>query len=360
MAEPRPLQEKRHFPIKQGWIADLTLLYEKLVFPIPDSGLVMSLNVHHLELFFYVAKFEGITEAVRKMPYGIQQPAVSGQILQLEKSLGVKLFHRRPFALTPAGEDLYDFVYPFFSRLDQVAARIRGEESQHLRLASTASVMANHLPAVLERMRREFPDLRLTLREVKSTDIESVLQKQEADVAISQLQRTPAPGVKAIKLLELPLVLYSPVEVAMENFTDLARSTVGGEISLPLISLPATDTIPRLFQAGLSKRNLRWETAMEVSDLSLIPRYVDEGFGWGISVAIPGVSPREGVRAIPLPARDFQPLALGLMHTGDLKPLAKRFVEIASAYAAALSAGEPKAKKPTRPRKKVTKKKKAS
>ena len=55
-------------------------------------------NVHHLELFFYVAKFGGITPAVRKMPYGIQQPAVSGQMLQLERSLGVKLFNRRPFA----------------------------------------------------------------------------------------------------------------------------------------------------------------------------------------------------------------------------------------------------------------------
>ena len=28
----------------------------------------------------------------------------TGQILQLEKDLGVKLFNRRPFALTPAGE----------------------------------------------------------------------------------------------------------------------------------------------------------------------------------------------------------------------------------------------------------------
>ena len=41
-------------------------------------------NLHHLELFYYVAKYGGITPAVRKMPYGIQQPAVSGQMLQLE------------------------------------------------------------------------------------------------------------------------------------------------------------------------------------------------------------------------------------------------------------------------------------
>ena len=107
------------------------------------------MNIHHLELFYFVAKYEGITAAVRKMPYGIQQPAVSGQILQLERDLGVKLFNRRPFVLTPAGEELYDFLYPFFSRLDEVESRLKGEESRHLRIAASASAMRNHLPELL-------------------------------------------------------------------------------------------------------------------------------------------------------------------------------------------------------------------
>ena len=64
----------------------------------------MSMNIHHLELFYYVARHGGIAEAVRNMPYGIQQPAVSAQILQLEDYLGVSLFQRRPFCLTPAGD----------------------------------------------------------------------------------------------------------------------------------------------------------------------------------------------------------------------------------------------------------------
>src|SRR5206468_12584439 len=61
-------------------------------------------NIHHLELFYYVARHGGISEAVRNIPYGIQQPAVSAQIIQLEESLGVTLFNRRPFSLTVGGE----------------------------------------------------------------------------------------------------------------------------------------------------------------------------------------------------------------------------------------------------------------
>ena len=86
-----------------------------------------SVNVHHLELFYYVAKHGGISQAVRNMPYGIQQPAVSGQVLALEEMLNTRLFQRRPFALTPAGRRLAEFITPFFENLDEIAAELRGE-----------------------------------------------------------------------------------------------------------------------------------------------------------------------------------------------------------------------------------------
>ena len=73
----------------------------------------MNINLHHLELFYYVAEAEGISNAVKVMPYSIQQPAISQQIVSLEKHLGVKLFERRPFCLTDAGRVLLAVVAPF-------------------------------------------------------------------------------------------------------------------------------------------------------------------------------------------------------------------------------------------------------
>jgi hypothetical protein len=83
------------------------------------------MNIHHLELFYFVAKHVGIAAAVRNIPYGIQQPAVSGQIAKLEESLGTKLFQRRPFALSPTGTELFEFIRPFFENIDVVAERLR-------------------------------------------------------------------------------------------------------------------------------------------------------------------------------------------------------------------------------------------
>jgi len=293
------------------------------------------MNVHHLELFYYVARFGGITEAVRKMPYGIQQPAVSGQILQLENHLGVKLFQRRPFALTPAGEELYDFIHPFFSRIDQITGQLRGEESCHLRLAASAAALSNHLPEVLQSLQRELPSLRLTLRELSNQDLEAALRKQEADVAVAILHRKIGPGIKSIKLLDLPLALATPASFPVTTFRELVDAAAGGNLTHPLISLPRSEPVARLFQRGLLAGNLKWEPSMEVSELGLILNYVARGFGFGVAVDIPGVAWPEGVRKIKLPSH-FPPLSLGALHTGELKPVAARFLQLVKEQASIL------------------------
>ena len=291
------------------------------------------MNVHHLELFYYVAKHRGITPAVRKMPYGIQQPAVSGQILQLERDLGVKLFQRRPFALTPAGEELYSHIAGFFSKLPQVAARLRGEESQHLRLGASAAVLTTHIPNVLADLRAEFPELRLTLRDVPPADVEQLLTSQEIDVAITLLHRKLAAGIQAVELLRLPIILLAPESSPVRRFAQLHKSDP--EISETLISMPRNETINQLFQTELEKRGLQWQPKVEVNSLELVASYVSHGYGLGLSVDIPGREVAPGMRRIPLTG--FPPLRIGLLHQGNLNPVAERFAETVTKHAAGLA-----------------------
>ena len=123
------------------------------------------MNIHHLELFYYVARHGGISEAVRNIPYGIQQPAVSAQVIQLEESLGVNLFHRRPFSLTSPGEKLFRFIRPFFDGLEPLADELRGGAAQQLRFGASGTILRDHLPELAQYVRKKFPDLKLTLRE---------------------------------------------------------------------------------------------------------------------------------------------------------------------------------------------------
>lgn len=290
------------------------------------------MNVHHLELFYYVAKYEGITAAVRKMPYGIQQPAVSGQILQLEEELGVKLFNRRPFALTPAGEELYDFAYPFFAGLSDVEERLKGEDGMHLRISASASVLGNHLPQVLENLKLKNPELRLTLREVQPSEVYSQLTMQQADVSLTVLHGRLDEGLRSMELMSIPLVLLVPTSCKVKSFQDILRKRENGgfESKLPLVSLPEHEALSQIFQNGLSEQDIHWEASMEVNALDVIQKYVSRGFGAGIGVGIPGVSPIDGVDVIALP--NFSPLVVGAIYQGSLKPIVRDFLDEAKLY----------------------------
>ena len=155
------------------------------------------MNIHHLELFYYVAKFRGISEAVRHMPYGIQQPAISGQILQLEADIGRPLFQRRPFQLTAAGEELFAYVEPFFGKLPEMSEKMRGGVTQLLRIAASAIILRDHLPSLINSLRRKYPALTITLHDATQAEIETLFASQEIDIGITVLEGKPSPGLRS-------------------------------------------------------------------------------------------------------------------------------------------------------------------
>lgn len=281
------------------------------------------MNIHHLELFYYVARHGGITEAVRNIPYGIQQPAVSGQVAQLEEYLGVVLFQRRPFALTPPGQKLFAFIQPFFANLDAIAGELQGGKTQHIRIGASTIVLRDYLPEFFRRVRTKFPKLRVSLREGYQADLEAWLQKEELDLVLSIIEKKSAPGIRSAPLLELPLALVVERNSGITTAEQLWRRD---RIQEPLICMPNAEAICKHFQQGLSRLGVDWFPSIEVSSLDLIGTYVANGFGIGISVLVPKPGLSTNVRLLPLPPKDFEPVIMGALWRGKMSALLQAFV----------------------------------
>jgi DNA-binding transcriptional LysR family regulator len=278
------------------------------------------MNIHHLELFYYVAKHGGIAAAVRKMPYGIQQPAVSGQIARLEEALGAKLFNRRPFSLLPTGVELFEFIKPFFDDVEKVAGRIRGAVQQ-LRIAAPSIVLHDYVPELLQRVRRRFPIFRLQLHEAARTDAERLLQAGEIDLAITVIDSKRRPEIHSRPLLELPLILLVNKK---HHLTTAKQLWSRDKIEETLITFPRSDTVHTHFQRGLDQFGVEWFPGIEVNSTRLIEHYVANGYGIGATVATPGFKPPSGVRVISLPS--FPPVVVGAAWAGKLSPIAQQFL----------------------------------
>jgi DNA-binding transcriptional LysR family regulator len=279
------------------------------------------MNVHHLELFYYVARHGGIMEAVRNIPYGIQQPAISGQVAQLEEHLGVTLFHRRPFALTPEGEKLYKFIFPFFSNVEKVALEMQGGEARLIRIGASSIILRDHLPSLLRGLRKKFPTLKISLREGYPAHLENLLAREEIDLAVTLIEKKPPPGIHTRELLELPMVLLAEKSSGLRSAEELWKRD---KIEEPLICLPPGELLCKHFQQKLGELGVDWFPSIEASSADLVETYVANGLGIGVSVAIPKKPLPENV--ITLPLQGFPPVIIGALWRGRTTPLLQVFL----------------------------------
>ena len=280
------------------------------------------MNVHHLELFYYVARHGGIMEAVRNIPYGIQQPAVSSQIAQLEEYLGVTLFQRRPFVLTPAGEKLYTFIQPFFANLDKIGEELQGGHTRHIRIGASTIVLRDHLPGLFQDVRKKFPGLKMSLREGFPAYLEHLLQDDEIDLAITLIEKKSAPGIHSLALLELPPVLLVEKNSRLQSAAELWRRD---KIEEPLICFPPGEPLGKSFQQKLGELGVDWFPSIEASSADLIETYVANGLGIGVSAAIPKKTLPPNLRALALDG--FPTVTIGALWRGRKTPLLQIFLD---------------------------------
>lgn len=287
------------------------------------------MNIHHLELFYYVARHGGISRAVRNMPYGIQQPAISSQVLLLEEDLGNRLFERQPFKLTRKGEELYEFIRPFFENLSAMGEKLRQQSAPLLRIGAAELVLRDYLPTVAEQLRKKEPRLRLGLRSGFQADMEKWLLDGEIDVAIVPLENKPPPRVRCLRLLRLPLVLLVHKKSKLRKATDLWSQRT---IEEPLISLPATEPLSKNFRRGLQRLKVDWPASIEASSMGLVTRYVANGYGIGVNLGDTEVIRHPDVRVLPL--EGFDPIEMAALWTRETSPILRIFLEEAQPFVA--------------------------
>lgn len=280
------------------------------------------MNIHHLELFYYVAKHRGVSAAARHIPYGIQQPAISAQIIQLEDSLGVTLFQRRPFELTKEGTELFIHIEPFFTGLPKLAERLRGGKEVRLRIGAPAAIQHDYLPRLLKALRNRFTNLEFVLMTGAQNDFETQLLADELDIAITSVFGKPASGLHQRELLSLPMALLVPEKSQIKSADDLWKQD---RIDEPLICVDGADALCRCFQHELQRRKIEWYPSLELASLDLAAHYAAQDFGVALALDQPDVKPLPGTRRLRLDG--FPHLTYVAMWPGKTTSVIETFLE---------------------------------
>jgi DNA-binding transcriptional LysR family regulator len=289
-------------------------------------------NIHHLELFYYVARHGGVSAAARHIPYGVQQPAISAQVIQLEDSLGVALFQRRPFELTKEGRELFRFVEPFFSGITGIGTQLRGGRMVRLRIGAPEAVQILYLPALLHAMRKRMPELVFTLGTGTQDSFEEAILAQEMDIAFASVHHKPRTGIRVRELARVPLALLVREKSWIKTADQLWKLD---RIEEPLLATPPHEPVSSIFYEELRQRKVEWYPSLELASLELVGRYVAEGFGVGLTVIQKDVPTPKGTRQVPLTG--FPPVPYAALWLGKANPLIESVLEEAGRIAARLA-----------------------
>lgn len=147
----------------------------------------MDISLNLLRTFLLVAEsrsFRGTSEVVHR-----SQSAVSAQIKLLEAQIGTELFHRttRSVHLTAAGQQLFDVARRGLREMDAGVRDIQESlalQKGRVSVAATPIAASALLLPVLGRFEKQYPGVRMTVREQQSAAVYESVSQAQADFGI--------------------------------------------------------------------------------------------------------------------------------------------------------------------------------
>lgn len=233
------------------------------------------LNPDHLAALAATVELGSVSAAAERL--NLSQPAVSIQLHQLEKRLGVRLLERvgRRVEPTEAGRKLL----PHLRRIDDaLAAAVESVRDYAqgvaglVRIGTGATACIYLLPPVLRDLRRRFSRLELVVRTGNTPEILKAIEENTLDLGVVTLPAAgralsaepllddeivatfppdaePPKTITAVALRDVPVVLYEPGGNARRVIDDWFRRA--GVSLRPVMELGSIEAIKQLIAAGL-------------------------------------------------------------------------------------------------------------
>ncbi|MDD4780970.1 MAG: LysR family transcriptional regulator [Tissierellia bacterium] len=148
------------------------------------------MNTKYLEYFLCINEQKSISQAAQKL--FISQPTLSQHIQKLEKHLGVEVFDRTstPLSLTYAGEKLLKYAEEILD-LEKQLIKEMNDISGFIKGRTTIGISPMHgynlLPHILPKYKEKYPNIEIILIEENAQTLESLAEKGDVDLIISNL-----------------------------------------------------------------------------------------------------------------------------------------------------------------------------
>jgi len=259
------------------------------------------MEFRHLRYFLVLAEELHFGRAAQRL--SISQPPLSLNIQQLEASVGAKLFTRNSKAvqLTAAGLAFMPAARALIDQAAQAASHARdvGQGmAGSLAIGFSGTMLYSGLPNILERFQAEHPLLRLTLKELSSSEQLIELAHDRLDLGFVHTTRVP-PELSQILVSSQAFVCCLPTGHALARKRSISLEALQGEPFAVVSRAVSPDYHDRILaictEAGFYPQ-IRYELRHWLSVVSL----VSQGMGVALVPAALRQSAMAGTAFVPL------------------------------------------------------------
>jgi len=295
----------------------------------PDWYQALSrVNLNQIMAFLVVAEEKSFRSAALRMH--LSQSAVSVQVQQLERVLGVVLFHRttRSVALTREGASLAEVAQRVTTDLAGIATALR-EVAQLQKGVVTVVAMPTFaymlLPHLMSGYAELHPNVEVRLLDFDSPKALDILQQGQADLAV--LARTPhMEAFEFVHLFEDELVVLAPAASSLlEGRLELSIEEVAGE---PWVLSPRGSQTRTLIEQIFARAQCTLHVRQECQRPQTLLALVENGLGMTILPRASLVDMNlSRVRIARLQTRPMREVGIVTLRNMSLSPAAQSFKE---------------------------------
>lgn len=197
------------------------------------------MELRHLRYFVVAAEERNVTRAATRL--SVSQPAVSRQIRDLERELGVTLFDREPggITLTEAGRTALQHAVTILSQANGLADAMQpfqdGDYVATLKVGFIPTALPGFLAQGMRSFRQTHPDVCVEIFEMLPQEQVDALAKKEIDVALmGHASREARRSYRVEPIREVPLALALPDNHPLSDRKELDLAELADESFLTL------------------------------------------------------------------------------------------------------------------------------
>jgi len=231
------------------------------------------MDVRNLRTFIKVSELNNFTKAATALGYS--QSAVTVQMQQLEKEIGLPLFDRigKNIKLTQYGLNFIDYANRVIEAMDRAESFATDSKEMHgtIHFGIVDSILNSCFIPILTEFNHRYPGITVSLFVSSAREIEAKIRANDLDLAYMLDYKVPSKEWVRVREEIEPIIFVANPNNPLAGAGEIQMEDL---IKEKLILMPQGEGYRYLFDDELLKRNLYASPALEIADTETIIKII--------------------------------------------------------------------------------------